>query len=205
MKEITIDTETGGLDPLKHALLQIGGYDPTTNSRFSVYIQKPHNLEVTPGAQKVNGWPQSHAGKTTLPELEAIQLFLGWVKMTHAERLVAHNAPFDASFLKVSLSRNNVDPSTLPRFGCTQEQATQLNKIGGLPVTSLSLDSILKDLAPDYQRPPIHDASDDAYACYLARKAMDERFDKFAALANNAVMSSGPFSQTQRRGSRWGR
>ena len=205
MKEATIDTETGGLDPLKHALLQIGGYDPTTNLRFNVYIRKETNLEVTPGAAKVNGWPQSHDGKPMVDEATAMRMLFDWLDSVKPDRLVAHNAPFDYSFVKAAMSRHGYDPNRLPRMHCTMSQAEQLNRVGGLPVTSLSLNSILKDLVPEYQRPEVHDAAEDAYACWLCRKAMNERFDRLAALANGNVLSGGNAPKQTPRRARWGR
>jgi DNA polymerase III epsilon subunit-like protein len=189
LKEVFVDTETGGLDALNHALLQIGGHDPQSGSRFNVHIRKPDHLDVTPEASKVNGWPHSHEGRLQRPEAEAIKMFLEWLALVKGEVIVAHNAAFDARFLFAALSRAQLPMEALPRFGCTQEQARQLRRIGGLPVRSLSLTSILKDLVPTYTRPDVHDAAEDAYACYLARMAMDARFDRLGELANQNIIT----------------
>jgi DNA polymerase III epsilon subunit-like protein len=199
MKEISCDTETGGLDPLRHALLQIGAFDPTTGSRFNVHIRKPGALEVTMGAAKVNGWPHSHEEKDLKEESTAIKMFMDWVDLVKPERIWYHNAPFDVGFLKNAMSRNMIDGSKFPRAFCTMSQAESLNRVGGLPVNALSLNSLIKELLPDRNRLDQHDAAEDAQLTWEVHMVMNERFDNLAKLANLAATGAigGPTTQTR--------
>lgn len=194
MKIITIDTETGGLNPLTDALLQIGAYEPATGARFNVYIEPAKGLRVTQQAAKVNGYPDSHAGKSVISEAEAITAFAKWLHLILPDQAWAHNAPFDYSFIRHAIARNvdrmpGLSVESMPRFLCTMTQADQLNRCGGLPVQSLSLNSLIKELLPDYKRSENHDASEDAYITYLIHMEMNARFDNLTKLANTAVMT----------------
>jgi DNA polymerase III epsilon subunit-like protein len=197
-----LDTETGGKNPLKHSLLQIGIYEPQSRTKESWYVQPYPGLVCSEEASGVNGWPDSHVGKEILSEAEAINKLIKFCSGFGLTQLVAHNAPFDYMFTRCALARQGQDMDSIPRFFCTMDGAERLKKAGGFPPKSLSLDSCLKELAPDYNRPEIHDAAEDAFACYLVDQGIDDRFQKMAALANTASsqqLQAAARQQPQRR------
>lgn len=181
-----IDTETGGLNPLRNSLLQIGVYEPQSKTKESWYVQPYPGLVCDDGAAKVNGWPESHVGKVILEEGEALERLIRFCSGFGLTQLVAHNAGFDYMFIQCGLARHNKDMDDIPRFFCTQDGAERLKTIGGLQSSRLSLDALLKELAPEYSRPQTHDAAEDAFACYLVDQGIRDRLRKLADLANTA-------------------
>lgn len=190
MKILALDTETGGLKPWKNALLQIGLYDPDAASKFSLYVAPGAGLTVTSGAAKVNGWPESHAGKEILQEKEAVSRFVAYLQTRKPDFILCHKATFDAPFVAAALQRYLEEDNILPEFLCTKILAWQLSKLGGLPVGNFSLSSLIKELRPDYVRPIPHDAADDAYATWIVFEEMQKRFDRLAAMANQNATDS---------------
>jgi DNA polymerase III epsilon subunit-like protein len=181
MKYIYVDTETGGLNPFLHPLLSIGWFVPDTNLSGTVYLTPEDPSAITPEAAKKNGWPLSMAGKD-IPPADALQQFIGVIQAHKPEYLVAHNAPFDYSFLTVALGKYL--NSSLPRFLCTMSMAEALRNIGGLPVSSLSLNSILKELDIEHVRSDTHDASQDAMLTHKAHQGIQLRLQKMSELAS---------------------
>lgn len=99
---VAFDLETTGLDPVRHSVVEIAcvkfqGGEP--RAFFSLLVKPPHPIpaEVTKihgiGDQDVEDAPPL---PSVLPMLES---FVG----THL--LVAHNAPFDLSFLRMEYAR----------------------------------------------------------------------------------------------------
>lgn len=99
-----IDVETGGFDPRKDALLEVGiralNEDLTYNidiAPFHVRIHKG-SLNVSPKALEVNGLDPNEG----IHRLEAADLFHAWMSNHGIEKLVpvGQNYPFDKGFLE---------------------------------------------------------------------------------------------------------
>jgi len=213
MKYIALDTETGGFDPHNNPLLQVGCYVPN-GQPFNVRIVPAVDMIVTPEAMKANGWPDSHKGHTTVSEKEAI-LKLKELFTTHRpEWVVCHNAAFDIPFIREAMRRTNVN-FYLPKAICTMSVAYVLDHIGGYQQTKFSLNDLQKEFEPDYKRPEVHDACEDAKLTSIIFERMLERLNDFAKLANLATTNimttqSGDLPKQQTKSytfqsSRWGR
>lgn len=102
-REIVLDTETTGLDPIKgsHRITEIGCIELInhipTGKTFSVYINPER--EVEPEAFKITGL--SYEFLKDKPKFNEIaDQFLDFIK---DDTLIIHNAPFDIKFLNFEL------------------------------------------------------------------------------------------------------
>ena len=108
-----VDTETGGLDPLKHSLLTIGIavwdlHDGLLDS--SEYYIKNKEYLVTKEAQKVNKFDKEmHESKAQSSQIiiKSLTDFCSkYFDANLAVPLAGHNTQFDIGFLKVFLEEN---------------------------------------------------------------------------------------------------
>jgi len=104
MRQILLDTETTGIDPLQgHRIVEIGCIElmhrRTTGKRFHRYLNPERDIDA--GAQAVHGLSRARLAKEPrFAEIAADLLaFLG-----DAE-LIIHNAPFDIGFLDAEFAR----------------------------------------------------------------------------------------------------
>ncbi len=104
MREIVLDTETTGFDPLQgHRVVEIGcleliNHMPTGRS-FHVYLNPDRDMPI--GAFQVHGLSEEFlSDKPRFPEIaDDFLAFIG------DATLIAHNASFDATFLNAELQR----------------------------------------------------------------------------------------------------
>jgi DNA polymerase III alpha subunit (gram-positive type) len=216
---IAFDTETGGLDPFRNPLLQIGCYAPNGDS-LNVRVIPPVHLSITEQAKKVNGWPDSHKGYPVYDESAAIDQFQEFMARNKPQWILCHNAIFDIPFIREAIHRTN-KKVYIPKALCTMSFAKALEYVGGYNGPSYTLNDLIKEFAPEYNRPNTHDASEDAKATHLVFQGMLYRFDGMAKLANNVAMdrmkeieqnSTGVVQTTEPKpiksfvqGNRWGR
>jgi DNA polymerase-3 subunit epsilon len=104
MREIVLDTETTGLDPLQgHRVVEIGclelvNHMPTGRS-FHVYLNPDRDMPM--GAFQVHGLSEEFlSDKPRFPEV--VDDFLAFIG---EGSLIAHNASFDVAFLNAELQR----------------------------------------------------------------------------------------------------
>ncbi len=103
MKLLIIDTETGGLDPLKHSILSLGAVvweDGVLGAEFEVLIRE-ENIIAEPKALEVNGIDlETHLG---IPPKAAVEMFGNFLVGNFDGPVVlvgGHNTPFDVGFVK---------------------------------------------------------------------------------------------------------
>jgi DNA polymerase-3 subunit epsilon len=115
LRQIVLDTETTGLDPLLgHRVIEIGAIElsnhiPTQNY-YQCYINP--GREVDSGAFDVHGLSTSFL--STFPSFKEIAgEFLNFIK---DDALIIHNAPFDIPFLNMELTRSGHQPIELNRI-----------------------------------------------------------------------------------------
>ena len=216
---IALDTETGGLDAFRNPLLQIGCFAPD-GGVMNVRIIPPVQLTITEHAKKVNGWPESHKGYPVYDETFAMEQLKNFISQYNPQWILCHNAVFDMPFIREASNRTN-KKMFLPKPLCTMSFAMAMKHCGGYDQPNFKLDSLIKEFAPSYVRPPTHDAAEDAKATHLVFQGMLERFDGLVKLANNNVMdgmkeieqnqsSNVNTNETRHpkavgQGSRWGR
>jgi DNA polymerase-3 subunit epsilon len=109
MREIVLDTETTGFDPLEgHRVIEVAAIELVnllpTGRTFHTLIDPQR--DVPPEATKVHGFTRTDLeGKPLFPDIaEAMLEFLGDAP------IIAHNAPFDFRFLDAELVRAGREP-----------------------------------------------------------------------------------------------
>jgi len=104
LRQISLDTETTGLDPNKgHRIIEIGCVEMIdrrlTGNNFHVYINP--DREIDEGAQKVHGiTPQFLADKPFYRDVH--QHFFDYI---NGAQLIIHNAAFDLGFINAEFKR----------------------------------------------------------------------------------------------------
>ena len=114
MREIIIDTETTGLDPLgSHRVVEIGAVElvdhAPTGRTFHCYLNPEHDMPAD--AVAVHGLTAEFLADKTLFKHVADE-FLAFVGDAP---LVAHNAGFDIAFLNAELKRAGKPPISTER------------------------------------------------------------------------------------------
>ncbi len=103
MRQIILDTETTGLEPREHRIIEIGALElihrRPSGRRFHEYLNP--DREIDPGAMEVHGLTNEFlADKPRFADVaEALLAFIGGAE------LIIHNAPFDVGFLDAELAR----------------------------------------------------------------------------------------------------
>jgi DNA polymerase-3 subunit epsilon len=108
MRQIILDTETTGLDPIKgHRLIEIGCLEMInrrlTGRKFQTYINPER--EVDPGATAISGITTEFL-QDKPKFIEVVDEFLDFLQERKTE-LIIHNASFDLSFLNHELTLLN--------------------------------------------------------------------------------------------------
>src|SRR5690242_1539320 len=103
MRQIVLDTETTGLEPKDHRIIEIGCVEIVdrriTRNSFHTYINPER--EVDPGALEVHGIDNAFL-KDKRRFADVAAEFLEFVQ---GAELVIHNAAFDVGFLNQELIR----------------------------------------------------------------------------------------------------
>lgn len=103
---IVIDTETGGFDPSRHALLSVAAVDSIDNESFMAII-KPHPEWICePEALAKNGFTMDFLTKNGRPERDVIQDFALWLGTRRFSVLAGCNVAFDLGFLREAFTRH---------------------------------------------------------------------------------------------------
>ena len=108
---ISIDVETGGLDPKESALLSIGAVDMIDPTRtYYIEMRAREGGSVDERALKVNGFTvEETQDPAKFTEEKAMHNFIGWVNNCAGQKiLLGHNAAFDLSFIKESCKRYDI-------------------------------------------------------------------------------------------------
>lgn len=187
MREIVLDTETTGLNPLQgDRLIEIGcieieDYLPTGQTYHRYFNPE---RDVPEGATQVHGLTSAFLADKPLflQEVEAFLDFIGDAP------LVIHNAPFDMGFINAELTRAGY--KTLPMTRAVDTLPMAKRKFPGAPA---SLDALCKRFDIDLSVRSFHGALLDAQllaGVYLELRGgrqpgldMDVRKEKKKALA----------------------
>jgi DNA polymerase-3 subunit epsilon len=165
MREVVLDTETTGFDPLSgHRIVAVGcvevvNYMPTGRT-FHAYVNPER--DVPEGAKKVHGLSTAFlAGHPVFAAIvDPLLAFLDKAK------LIIHNAKFDLGFLNAELAR--LDLSLLSSERVIDTLAIAHRQFPGAPA---SLDALCRRFEIDATKRTWHGALLDAQllaACYLA-------------------------------------
>lgn len=171
MNILFIDTETTGLDPSKHTIIEIAcrlDVDGKTVTRHSTKFYNP-NAQIDLGALRVNKTKITDLVKAK-PEAQEVAHLVDWLvelpdRVQGEIYLSGQNVTFDKEFLKALLGRYNVSGldsivgyKVLDTFGL----ALALVMKGKLKVEGkLNLGNIAKALGVDLSKKKLHTADDD--------------------------------------------
>jgi DNA polymerase III subunit epsilon len=152
IREIVLDTETTGLDPLHgHRVIEIGALEllnhlPTGES-FHVYINPERAVDV--GAFEVHGLSDEFL--ESKPKFEEIaESFLTFIAN---DALIIHNARFDIGFLNAELRRLEMDELPIERAIDTLQMARRK-----YPGAQASLDALCRRFEIDNSGRDLHGA-----------------------------------------------
>lgn len=105
---IVIDTETGGLDPRRHALLTIAAFDSQTGDSWEARIKPAPGLEIDQEALAVNGLDVADLARSGREERDAMMDLWCWARLRKDGILAGCSPEFDAGFLKAACDRAKV-------------------------------------------------------------------------------------------------
>ena len=154
------DAETGGIDPARHDMLEVGCIltDPSGKTVLSEYSTKIlPTRPVDPDAARVNGYDPMRWSVEAVDLKTALSHILA---MGRSAAFVAHNAPFDADFMRASVGREKLHWSPYFRLD-TLTLALPLRHAGKVP--NLRLATLAEYFGLAYK--DTHTALSDARIC----------------------------------------
>lgn len=105
---IVIDTETGGFDPSKNALLSVAAVDSHLNEEFTAIIKPDPEWICEPDALAKNGFTLDFLKKNGRPERDVMQDLALWLGTRRGAVLAGCNVAFDRDFLRAAFARHNL-------------------------------------------------------------------------------------------------
>jgi DNA polymerase-3 subunit epsilon len=159
MRQIVLDTETTGLDPLQgHRIIEIGCVEienrRLTGNHFQRYIN-PHR-EIDIAAIEVHGiTSQFLADKPSFKQVEA-----DFLEFVVGSELIIHNAPFDLGFLNNELKHSNAGNEDLEKVCSVLDTLIMAREKH--PGQRNSLDALCKRYGVDNTQRELHGALLDA-------------------------------------------
>ena len=159
MRQIILDTETTGLDPLQgHRIIEIGCVElenrKLSGNRYQFY-PNPES-EVDTAALEVHGISNEFlADKPVFAQIEA-----EFIDFVRGAELLIHNAPFDIGFLNNELRLSNAGNGQMEDL-CTVRDTLVLARAKH-PGQRNSLDALCKRYAVDNTQRELHGALLDA-------------------------------------------
>lgn len=174
-----IDVETGGFDPVRHALLAIGCWWSTgagIDRGLRVRVQREPDMVVEPEAMRWNGWQSDEQwrGLGAVSLKVAVWQLLDYVeslqRVTRSEKLVAvaHSAGLDWSFIEHALLHcgggyplERWEEHVGRHWRCSMRLLHGTMDAGIVAQGSAGLDRLI-ELSRQLPRPGVHDPQDDA-------------------------------------------
>eukprot|EP00171_Calliarthron_tuberculosum_P013249 IDg13249t1 len=170
-----IDFETTGLSPVSDRVVQVGGariYQGTNRDRHEANLRasepRDTNAYAAQRVHKISDSMVANAGTFTAA-WEDVETYVK-ARLARGERaiLVAHNAKFDAGFLRTELARASMpEPTWL--FACSLPPARDL-----WPDDSVSLGNLTERLGAKHTA---HRAKGDVIALAMVLDAMNDLFE----------------------------
>lgn len=164
---VVVDVETGGFDPIRHALLEIAACPIRMDAHGWVHpepivaaqVQAFEGAELDPKSLEVTGIDPDSPLRGALPERVALnQIFAPVrraIKAAHCQRaiLVGHNAAFDLAFLNAAVKRCDHKRNPFHAFSCF-DTAT----LGGLAYGQTVLSRAVAAAGLDFNTEQAHSA-----------------------------------------------
>lgn len=105
---VVVDTETGGLDPHRHALLSVAAVDSETGDVWEALIKPAEGLTVESDAMAINGLDLAELRKNGMEEREAMMSLWCWSRRRKDAIFAGCSPEFDANFLRAAFARAKV-------------------------------------------------------------------------------------------------
>lgn len=176
-RPISLDVETSGINPNETALLSIGAATgkpgDSSYSEFYIEIQPPEGLRIEDGAMRINGLSIEKLKAEGVPEKEALEKFIQWVKNHEDWTVLGQNPSFDLGFIRAACTRNGLrTPFPVRSIDLHSLAISVMAAKGGYPIkpsyhdpsgyhTCSELDTILEYVGIN-KRNGAHNALDDA-------------------------------------------
>ncbi len=168
---VVMDLETGGLNPQKHALLELAAVIIGMDSDGKLYKAKTihsnikpfEGSQLDPEALKITGIQPTHPLRMAKDEVTALkQLFTEVKQEVNAACcsraiMVAHNSSFDLGFLQAAITRNRIKNSPFHSFSSFDTVT-----LGGLFCGQTVLSKVAEYCGFDYDTQKAHGAKYDA-------------------------------------------
>jgi DNA polymerase III epsilon subunit-like protein len=140
MRLLVVDTETSGLDPYKHGLLQLAGAvwdDGTIKDSISINLIADETFDYSPEAMYINEIDVEEHNTSAISRYDACCDFDDFVLEQFGEKatLVGHNVGFDYGFISqmYRLSGGNMLPRMRYRMMDTHSLALALQLADKIP------------------------------------------------------------------------
>lgn len=159
VRQILLDTETTGLDPVAgHRIIEIGAIEMVerrlTGAQFHRYLN-PQRL-VDAGAMAVHGLNNQFLADKPL-FADVVAEFLSFIE---GAELIIHNAPFDIKFLEYELGLANISPKSIASRATVFDTLVMARKMH--PGQKNSLDALCKRYKVSNSHRSLHGALLDA-------------------------------------------
>jgi len=133
-----LDTETTGLDPTVHEIIEVCIYKPKCGTTFTTKI-KPEHLEfANPKALEINGYNEEDWANAI--SFDEAVLTIG--QHLHGHIVVGHNVQFDLNMIKGNLQRSQYKDLVRIPYHCIDTVTLAQEHLVPLGLESVSLDSI---------------------------------------------------------------
>lgn len=158
-----IDTETTGLDFIKHQVIQYASaiYDRNQNLVSKVDFCMEATREIDPEAAAITGY---YVGKWIDKKMNPISYHEAAERIIQnlksAEAVMAHNSPFDASFIKALLIEEGWRDRDLPKYWIDSASFAWLFRESG-QIKSHSLSNTAKHFGIKLKQGKEHTAMND--------------------------------------------
>ena len=189
MRQIILDTETTGLDPNDgHRVIEIGCIEMVnrrlTDRTFHVYINPER--EIDQEAIAVHGITNEFL--TDKPNFSGIAD--EFIEFVRDAELIAHNAPFDVSFLEAELERIPGAPSifSLMHGGAAVDTLSMAKE--KRPGKRNSLDALCRDYKIDASERTLHGALLDAELLTRVYLEMTREQSRMFGVSENQLQNS---------------
>ncbi|MCH9769399.1 MAG: ribonuclease T [Gammaproteobacteria bacterium] len=167
---VVLDVETGGLDPIKNALLEVAAVTVDFNAQaelqirehFSTHVEAFKGAKLNPQSMEINKIDPDHPFRFAMSEAKALTELFNFVSQALIETdcrraiLVGHNAHFDLSFILAACQRCQLES---PFHSFTVFDTATL---GGLAYGKTVLAKILKKAGIAFDKNQAHSALYDA-------------------------------------------
>ncbi len=179
MPLIASDTETGGFVPEKNALLSIGMVELTpdllpTERRLHIFILPEPGFSVDEGAAKVNGYtPELWAERKAIPLKDAMQQVADW--MPEKAEALAHNAPFDKSFIHHAEALTGIGTKMSRQWTCSCDRFRTVSRVLRIFTQNHKLATLAQLSGYVWGPDGAHSALEDALACAHGFRWLDQQ------------------------------